>query len=65
MKLLIRTEQFLYSEELNFLFWQLAKKLHPDTNKDDPDAEKKFQEVSKAYEVISIHLCFAEISHKR
>lgn len=30
---------------------QLAKKLHPDTNKDDPEAEKKFQDVSKAYEV--------------
>jgi hypothetical protein len=34
---------------------QLAKKLHPDTNKDDPDAEKKFQEVSMAYEV---HPCY-------
>lgn len=32
-------------------FVQLAKKLHPDMNKDDPEAEKKFQEVSKAYEV--------------
>lgn len=32
-------------------FFQLAKKLHPDMNKDDPEAEKKFQEVSKAYEV--------------
>lgn len=32
-------------------YMQLAKKLHPDTNKDDPEAEKKFQEVSKAYEV--------------
>jgi len=32
---------------------QLAKKLHPDTNKDDPEAEKKFQEVSVAYEVYS------------
>lgn len=30
---------------------QLAKQLHPDTNKDDPEAEKKFQEVQKAYEV--------------
>ncbi|GFP98185.1 chaperone protein Dnaj 1 mitochondrial [Phtheirospermum japonicum] len=30
----------------------LAKKLHPDTNKDDPEAEKKFQEVQKAYEVL-------------
>lgn len=31
---------------------QLAKKLHPDTNKNDPDTEKKFQEVQKAYEVL-------------
>lgn len=31
---------------------QLAKRLHPDMNKDDPDAEKKFQEVQKAYEVL-------------
>ncbi|GMP62537.1 hypothetical protein CsSME_00024608 [Camellia sinensis var. sinensis] len=31
---------------------QLAKQLHPDTNKDDPEAEKKFQEVQKAYEVL-------------
>ena len=30
---------------------QLAKQFHPDTNKSDPEAEKKFQEVSKAYEV--------------
>lgn len=30
---------------------QLAKSLHPDTNKDDPEALKKFQEVQKAYEV--------------
>lgn len=33
---------------------QLAKKLHPDTNRDDPEAEKKFQEVQKAYEVYDI-----------
>ncbi|KAG6510293.1 hypothetical protein ZIOFF_028302 [Zingiber officinale] len=30
----------------------LAKKLHPDTNKDDSDAERKFQEVQRAYEVL-------------
>lgn len=30
---------------------QLAKKYHPDMNKNDPSAEKKFQEVSEAYEV--------------
>lgn len=32
---------------------QLAKQLHPDTNKNDPEAEKKFQEVQKAYEVLN------------
>lgn len=53
MTLLLRPSSLFIVE--NILFWQLAKKLHPDTNKDDPDAEKKFQEVSKAYEVISIH----------
>jgi DnaJ family protein A protein 3 len=31
----------------------LAKKYHPDTNKNDPNASKKFQEVSEAYEVLS------------
>uniref|UniRef100_A0ACD5Y5E2 Uncharacterized protein n=1 Tax=Avena sativa TaxID=4498 RepID=A0ACD5Y5E2_AVESA len=30
----------------------LAKKFHPDTNKDDTGAEKKFQEVNRAYEVL-------------
>ena len=37
---------------------QLAKKLHPDTNKEDPEAEKKFQEVSVAYEVQYCHCCW-------
>lgn len=31
----------------------MAKKYHPDTNKEDPNASKKFQEVSEAYEVLS------------
>ena len=31
----------------------MAKKYHPDANKDDPEAAKKFQEVSEAYEVLS------------
>lgn len=33
-------------------YYQLAKKYHPDTNRNDPEAEKKFQEVSSAYEVL-------------
>lgn len=36
---------------IDAIVFQLAKQLHPDMNKDDPEAEKKFQEVSKAYEV--------------
>nr|CAD1828189.1 unnamed protein product [Ananas comosus var. bracteatus] len=31
---------------------KLAKKLHPDTNKGDADAERKFQEVQRAYETL-------------
>ncbi|KAL1561978.1 Chaperone protein dnaJ gfa2, mitochondrial, variant 2 [Salvia divinorum] len=40
------------SSEIKKAYYGLAKKLHPDTNKDDPEAEKKFQEVQKAYEVL-------------
>ncbi|KAL8138064.1 hypothetical protein V2J09_004065 [Rumex salicifolius] len=38
--------------ELKKAFYALAKKHHPDMNKDDPDAETKFQEISKAYEIL-------------
>jgi len=33
-------------------YYGLAKKLHPDTNKGDADAERKFQEVQRAYETL-------------
>ncbi|KAI5079865.1 hypothetical protein GOP47_0005344 [Adiantum capillus-veneris] len=33
-------------------YYALAKKHHPDMNKDNPYAEKKFQEVQKAYEAL-------------
>lgn len=32
---------------------KLAKKYHPDMNKDDPSAEEKFKEVTEAYNVLS------------
>ncbi|CAB4054746.1 DNAJA3 [Lepeophtheirus salmonis] len=34
-------------------YYELAKKYHPDTNKGDTNAQKKFQAVSEAYEILS------------
>uniref|UniRef100_A0A803MPI6 Uncharacterized protein n=1 Tax=Chenopodium quinoa TaxID=63459 RepID=A0A803MPI6_CHEQI len=38
--------------EIKKAFYGLAKKYHPDMNKDDPNADKKFQEINKAHEVL-------------
>lgn len=39
--------------EIKSAFRKLAKKYHPDLNKDDPSAAEKFKEAQEAYEVLS------------
>lgn len=39
-------------EEIKSAFRKLAKKYHPDQNKDDPKAQAKFSEVNQAYEIL-------------
>ncbi|EKQ51002.1 MULTISPECIES: DnaJ domain-containing protein [unclassified Clostridium] len=40
-------------DEIKKAFRSLAKKYHPDRNKNDTDALRKFQEVNEAYEVLN------------
>jgi molecular chaperone DnaJ len=39
--------------EIKKAFRSLARELHPDVNKHDPEAEEKFKEAAEAYEVLS------------
>jgi molecular chaperone DnaJ len=39
--------------EIKKTFRRLARELHPDVNRDDPDAEERFKEAAEAYEVLS------------
>jgi DnaJ-class molecular chaperone len=42
---------------------ELAKKFHPDKNKKDPNAQDKFIELSKAYEILSDDQSRREYDH--
>ncbi|MDO4650569.1 MAG: J domain-containing protein [Eubacteriales bacterium] len=40
-------------KEIKSAFRKMAKQYHPDTNPDNPEAEKKFKEVNEAYAILS------------
>ncbi|TNN68852.1 DnaJ subfamily A member 3, mitochondrial [Liparis tanakae] len=40
-------------KEVKKAYYQMAKKYHPDTNKDDPQAKEKFAQLAEAYEILS------------
>lgn len=40
------------SSDIKKAYYKLAKQYHPDVNKNDPNAPRKFQLVSEAYEIL-------------
>ena len=40
-------------EEIRKSYRKLARKYHPDANRDDPGAENRFKEIQHAYEILS------------
>ena len=49
---MLGVERAATPEQIKAAFRKLARKYHPDTNKDDATAEKRFKEISEAYDVL-------------
>lgn len=50
---ILNVERSANTNEVKKAYRKLAKELHPDKNKDDPNAAEKFQDLGAAYEVLS------------
>src|SRR5438270_13252119 len=50
-------------DEIRSAYRKLARKYHPDANKRNAEAEKKFKEMSEAYHVLSVEKKQAEYDY--
>ena len=50
-------------DEIRKAYKKLARKFHPDVKPPDPDAEKKFSEITEAYDILSDDVACAQQAH--
>lgn len=49
---ILEVEKDASEQDIKLAYRRLAKKYHPDLNKDDPDAKEKFIEIKNAYDTL-------------